>query len=152
MTRAEQTTVPEPVELDSLPAAPTDSSGTAARVATAAALGLVQGSGTLAKGGATAVGYLVGQALALAKVALTRQRRLAELTEVEIAEIAEIAGIAPRRRGRRLRRAAIFGALGAAVIGGVVFWWSRRGEPAPVSDQPPSLRDVESDGQALSGR
>lgn len=139
MTRAtKQTPVPAPVELDSEPLAPEGrNTGTAARVATAAALGLAQGTGSVAKNGAAAAAYLLGQGLALAKLALARRK------DVPVVEAATAS--APSRR--RLRRAAIFGAIGAAAVGGAVFWWSRRGEPAPVADQPPSLREAPAEEQ-----
>lgn len=151
MTRAtKQTHTPAPVELegefDTHAPVPTTSGttatdpGTALRLAKASALGVLKGAGGMAKGGGALIAYLLGLVCSLAKSALSRPEKSAATPE---REHNVVAAVAPGRRGGRLRRVVLVGVLGAAVAAGVAVWRMRRAAPAPVADQPPSLRDVE---------
>lgn len=141
MTRA-KTPIPASASAESdTPAAPVDpqksSSSPVLAFAKSTALGLLAGSGSLAKSGGALGAYLLGQGVTLTKTAIARRNK-ADENPKEIAVAA-----APSGRGRGLKRVVLFGALGAAVVGGVALWRKTRFEPAPVADQPPSLREVE---------
>ncbi|MGW0042198.1 hypothetical protein [Rhodococcus sp. NPDC003348] len=152
MTRAtKQSPAPAPVELEDefdthapvLTTSGTDSTdpGMALRLAKASALGVLKGAGGLVKGGGTVSAYLLGLGYSMAKSALSRPRHAAAAPLTDENVVA--AAVAPDHRGGRFRRIAVVGALGVAVAAGVAVWRLRRAEPAPVADQPPSLRDLE---------
>ncbi|MFD4294804.1 hypothetical protein ACFWQG_16475 [Rhodococcus sp. NPDC058532] len=143
MTRATaHTAAPHDAETDatSPDATAPSASDTALRLAKSSALGVLRGASGLAKGGASVGTYLFGNGYTLAKTAASRAKRRAAAPHTE--DLVVVAAT-DKHRGRLLRRVLVFGAVGAAAAAAVAAWRLRRPEPAPVADQPPSLRDVE---------